>query len=190
MTLLRITEFKDILFNKGFSDIYIFDFTGIGGRGKDNKENPGVNIQNKVDNINDMYKLISGHLTKYIELNFKNFSILGRSAGGGLSLQMVFLHGLVSIGLNVASPGYSYDGIKDGIINYTGDRKLPIRVCWAKEDKKNPETQPEKGNDGVNLKKILNDNEFVNFKYYSKSVGSDDDKITHRILPILIENLV
>ena len=37
-----------------------------------------------------MYEIISQHLANFISQNFNNFSILGRSAGGGLSMQMVF----------------------------------------------------------------------------------------------------
>ena len=50
--------------------------------------------------------------------------------------------------------------------------------------------QEDKGNDGINLKNTLNNSSYINMEYYSVSVGSDDDKLTHRILPELLENLV
>ena len=94
-----------------------------------------------------MYEIISEHLARYISQNFNNFSILGRSAGGGLSMQMVFLHGLNPIGLNLAAPGYSYQDIHEYIINYS-NKDSPLRICWAKEDNKIPEIQDENGSDG------------------------------------------
>ena len=181
MTLTRTSRMKNEIFSKGFSDIYIFDFTGIGGRKKDKPEEPGLNIQAAVNDINGMYEIISEHLSKYISENYKNFSILGRSAGGGLSLQLVFLHGLEPVSLNLAAPGYSYDDIKEHIIAYP-NKDLPIRICWAKEDKKISEK------DGQKLKELLND--YTDFMYYLVVVGSEDDKATHRIQPILLDNLI
>lgn len=189
MTLTRISKFTNTIFEKGFSDIYIFDFTGIGGRKKDKPEEPGIEIQKQVSDIPIMYQLISEHLSKYITNNYTNFSILGRSAGGGLSLQMIFIHKLKPNSLNVATPGYSFNNISEHVINYN-NKSLPIRICWAKEDKKNPEIQEDKGNDGKNLKKLLKNNDYTNYEYYSISVGSDDDKLTHRILPKLINKLI
>ena len=128
-----------------------------------------------------MYEIISKHLSKYISENYKNFSILGRSAGGGLSLQLVFLHGLQPVSLNLAAPGYSYDDIKEHIIAYP-NKDLQIRICWAKEDKKISEE------DGQKLKELLKD--YTDFMYYLVIVGSEDDKATHRIQPILLDNLI
>lgn len=193
MTLTRTSKFKDVILSKGFSDIYVFDFTGIGGRKKDKPEDPGFEIQALVkqypSGINRMYEIISQHLADFISQNFNNFSILGRSAGGGLSMQMVFLHGLNPVGLNLASPGYSFKDIEQNIKDYP-NKDLPIRICWAKEDLKNPEVQEDKGNDGKNLRLTLNNSSYNNMEYYSVSVGSDNDKLTHRILPELFENLV
>lgn len=193
MTLTRTSKFKDVIFSKGFSDIYVFDFTGIGGRKKDKPEDPGFDIQALVkqypSGINRMYEIISEHLARYISQNFNNFSILGRSAGGGLSMQMVFLHGLNPIGLNLAAPGYSYQDIHEYIINYS-NKDLPLRICWAKEDNKIPEIQDENGSDGKKLKKSIENSLYTNIEYYSISIGSYDVKLTHRILPILFENIV
>ena len=192
MTLTRTSKFKDVILSKGFSDIYVFDFTGIGGRKKDKPEDPGFEIQALVkqypSGINRMYEIISQHLANFISQNFNNFSILGRSAGGGLSMQMVFLHGLNPVGLNLASPGYSFKDIEQSIKDYP-NKDLPIRICWAKEDLKNPEVQEDKGNDGKNLRETLNNSSYTNMEYYSVVVGSDNDKLTHRILPELLKNL-
>jgi pimeloyl-ACP methyl ester carboxylesterase len=192
MTLTRTSKFKNVILSKGFSDIYVFDFTGIGGRKKDKPEDPGFEIQALVkqypSGINRMYEIISQHLANFISQNFNNFSILGRSAGGGLSMQMVFLHGLNPVGLNLASPGYSFKDIEQSMKDYP-NKDLPIRICWAKEDLKNPEVQEDKGNDGKNLRETLNNSSYTNMKYYSVSVGSENDKLTHRILPELLKNL-
>ena len=181
MTLTRTSRMKNEIFSKGFSDIYVFDFTGIGGRKKDKPEEPGLNIQAAVNDINGMYEIISKHLSEYISQNYRNFSILGRSAGGGLALQLVFLHRLEPVSLNLAAPGYSYDDIKEHIIDYS-NKSLPIRICWAKEDKKILEE------DGQKLKELLKD--YTDFMYYLVIVGSEDDKATHRIQPILLDNLI
>ncbi len=191
MTISRITQYKDVVFNLGFSDIYVFDFTGIGGRKKDDKFNPGINLQELVqteldsDHISEMYLIISNHLSNIISSGYFNYSILGRSAGGGLALNLVFSNETESFnptGLNIATPGINFEKIKEKIINY-GNKDLPIRMCWAKEDKKNPIEK-----DGVSLDKIFSDF-YSDYKYYVVEMEDDNDVKTHRIMPILLENL-
>ena len=187
MTISRISENKEIIFSKGFSDIYIFDFTCIGGRSKDISDKPGIDFQSYIkkelgsESIDKMYMKISEILYSIIS-KYSNYSILGRSAGGGLCLHLVFTNDLKTKGLNIASPGINFEAIVEKIMDYK-NKNLPIRMCWAQEDKKNPINSV-----GIPLDDVFTEY-FTNYQYYVVGVGSDDDKITHRILPILIKNL-
>jgi pimeloyl-ACP methyl ester carboxylesterase len=186
MTLKRLNMYRFEIFNK-FSDIYVFDFTGLGKR-KDNPENQGVEIQSVIfktlgkEKINTMYEIVSGHLTNLLR-RFDNISVLGRSAGGGLALELVFTHNLNVIGLNVACLGTNLEIMRGKIARYP-NKDLPIRLTWAFEDEKAPER------DGREIAEVFMRNGFKNFVYLLVTTGGDsDEKKTHRIQPILISNL-
>jgi len=135
----------------------------------------------------ETYRKISSHLASIIN-EYNNFSLLGRSAGGGLSLQLGLSMLPNILGLNLACPGYKMDDILPRI--QQGNKDLPIRLCWAREDIKIVEdnTNPD---GGFHLGKQFTNNEYTNFKYLLMSTGGNAEHIhTHRIQPILIENLV
>lgn len=202
-TLSRISKFKDFIIQQGFSEIFIFDFTAIGG----NKNYAGIKGLEKGHNfqknaleeeksgikfgIDEMYKKIAFGLKGLIESNndiFTNFSIAGRSAGGGLSIHLVLTFGLVVNGLNIACPGFNYDSLLENenfksFIEQKENRNLPIRLCHSFPDTK------------VNIEEsnkfaMLIGNKFVNFVYYSVSKIYDNEEINHRFQEILLFNLV
>ena len=202
-TLSRISKFKDFIIQQGFSDIFIFDFTAIGG----NKNYAGIKGLEKGHNfqknaleeeksgikygIDEMYKKIAFGLKGLIESRndlFTNFSIAGRSAGGGLSIHLVLTFGLVVNGLNIACPGFNYNSLLENenlkiFIEEKGNRNLPIRLCHSFPDTK---VNIEESN---KLSKLLGD-KFVNFVYYSVSKIYDNEEINHRFQEILLFNLV
>lgn len=157
-----------------FSDIYVFDFTGIGKR-KDNNDINNIEIQNVVkknlgDNqINTMYEIISSHLYKIInDKKLNNISILGRSAGGGLALELVFTHNLNVVGLNLACIGTNIP-IMEKKINQYSNKNLFIRMCWSYEDTKASERI------GRELTEIFINNNFKNYIYLLTTTGDDTD---------------
>ena len=182
MTLKRINQYHQDIFNHGFSDIYIFDFTSIG------KYNENTDLQKIIkdnlgeEEIAEMYRIISSHIKTILE-DYNNISILGRSAGGGLSLNLVFTHDLYVNGLNIACPGINIPQITDNINNYN-NKDLPIKLVWSEDDTKIPI------NDGYELSNIFNENNYSNFEFIEVNFnGDNNDKLNHRIQPELINNL-
>lgn len=191
-TISRISKYHQTIYAQGFKEIHIFDFTGIGGR-KDNKDIPQFNIQSDVikffsdENIVDIaYIQISKFLTDNIFNEFTNYSILGRSAGGGLALNMVFSCGLEPNGLNLAAPGIDFQQLAPKIEQFT-NKSLPIRLCSTNNDKKVPINHKDGSN---NLATQIMNSQFTDFIFFIKSTITDDDVINHRIQEILIKNLV
>ena len=188
MTIGRINRFKDDILDKGFTDIYIFNFTSIG---------------KLPQNIQDKYKIqqyktyheISKHLAGYLN-EYDNISLLGRSAGGGLALQIAlkYLDPNKLTGLNIACPGYNHEDIFPALEEYK-NKGLPIRMCWAVDDKKIAEGAGNP-NGGVTLQEQIISSGFKDFQYYQVNTseldteGKDEHIHTHRIQPELIENLV
>lgn len=192
-TISRISKYHQIIFEKKFSDIHIFDFTAIGGE-KTNKETV---IQSAIMNqfgsnaINDMYIKIAKFIKEQILSNYENISLIGRSAGGGLALHIVLTHGQEVNSLNLACPGTNNEAIESKISEYD-NKNLPIRMCFAYNDQKIPIVKDDKENpDGI---RVLNDlffkNGFLDYMYYEVSTPNQDDKYNHRIQPILIENII
>lgn len=193
MTISRFYKYLDIIKNKGYSDVYIFNFTCIGG--KEKKDFVGnlkcSNLQSILNyKIDNMYKKISSHLkNQIIKKKWKNISLLGRSAGGGLSLHLVFTYKLKVNQLNLATPGFDCNNeILDKIKNYH-NTDLDIKLFWAEHDKKN-DFYKKGGNqiDAVFKKyykekyKLLWDNCLFDCKRYPY--------MTHRISKQNYENLI
>jgi hypothetical protein len=203
-TLSRISKYKDEIVKQGFSDIFIFDFTAIGG----NKNyqgfkgiKKGINFQKNTLHeqkelgiefaIDKMYRKISMGLKELIEKRtdlFSNYSIAGRSAGGGLAIHLVLTHGLRVNGLNIACPGYDYNALEantefNTFVTSIENINLPIRLCHSLNDKKEPSNQSNI------LAKLIGD-KFNNFIYYSISKIYDNDEVNHRFQEILLLNLV
>ena len=114
-----------------------------------------------------------------------NVSLLGRSAGGGLALQMAFFYNnLFNLrGLNIACPGYDMEDMQIIIQNYN-NKDLPIRLGWAEDDQKIDEQK------GTDLAEIFNNYHYTDFKYIKVVIGNTQDIYTHRIQPELIYDLV
>tara|TARA_B100000524_G_C23653663_1_gene370985 strand:+ start:2260 stop:3231 length:972 start_codon:yes stop_codon:yes gene_type:complete len=192
-TISRISKYHQIIFNQGFKEIHVFDFTGIGGR-KDDKTIPQFNIQSDVikkfpdiSNIVDVaYIQISKFLTDNIFDQHINYSILGRSAGGGLALNMVFSCGLEPNGLNLAAPGIDFQQLAPKIEQFM-NKSIPIRLCSTNNDKKVPLHHKDGSN---NLANQIMNCQFIDFIFFVKSTVTNDDVINHRIQEILIKNLV
>lgn len=141
MTISRFYKYQDLVKEKGFTDVYIFNFTGIGGKEKKNFNGDlkCSNIQSILNyKIDTMYKKIASHLkNQIIKQKWKNISLLGRSAGGGLSLHLVFTNKLIINHLSLASPGFNCDiGILEKIKKYS-NKELNLKLFWAEHDKKN-----------------------------------------------------
>ena len=136
------------------------------------------------------YHQISKHLSENLQYR-DNVSLLGRSAGGGLALQMAFFYNnLFDLrGLNIACPGYDMDDMNEIIQKYF-NKNLPIRLGWAVDDQKIDEQK------GRYLKVIFNDYDYTDFKYITVKIGNIDNEgkgghiHTHRIQPNLIDDLV
>lgn len=184
MTIGRINKYKEAIFAKGFTDIYIFNFTDIGKLPSLLEEKCGLKQSLT-------YHQISKHLSENLQYR-DNVSLLGRSAGGGLALQMAFFYNnLFDLsGLNIACPGYDMDDMNEIIQNYF-NKNLPIRLGWAKDDNKIFEKY-----NGQPLKNIFIDYGYTDFKYITVKIGNIDNEgkgghiHTHRIQPNLIDDLV
>ena len=188
MTIGRIHKFKDDIFSQGFTDIYIFNFTSI--------DKLPFKLEEKYEIPQyETYHQISKHLSEYLN-SYDNISLLGRSAGGGLTLQIAlkYLDPMKLIGLNIACPGYNHKDIFPALVKYE-KKVLPIRMCWAVNDEKivEGENNPD---GGVTLQEQIILYGFENFQYYQVNTseldteGKDKHIHTHRIQPELIKNLV
>ena len=97
-------------------------------------------------------------------------------------------------GLNIACPGYNHNDIFPAIESYV-NKELPVRMCWAVDDKKIVEGE-DNPDGGVKLQEKFELNEFNDFQYYQVDTseldteGKNEHIHTHRIQPDLIENLV
>jgi len=189
MTVGRINRFKNTILEKGYSDIYIMNNTSI-GKLPNNLANKGVSFPTT-------YQAICNNISSYFD-SYEKVTLLGRSAGGGIAMYLAFK--FISekvIGLNLACPGYDMSDMGTTIDSFK-NKNLPIRVSWANSDTKIVENI-ENVSGGQSLKERFEKNNYTNFKYYQveglleegPSIEGKNKHInTHRIQPILIDNLV
>lgn len=185
MIIGRIHLHKDKILEK-FSDIYIFNNTSIGKL---------PNLLSDKHNIPfpTTYQKISNGMKIFFD-NYNNISLLGRFAGGGISMFLTFkyLESNKIIGLNLACSGYDITSMKTIIPNFN-NKKLLIRLCWAKQDQK---ILIDSDSGGTHLNQMFQNSGYTNFKYYvienvpSNIEGKDKYIHTHQIQKKLIYKLV
>ena len=125
-------------------------------------------------------KIIRGVILKEGE----KISILGRSAGGGVSIWMYLLDSCNYVdGLNLAAPGYDKTGLKPDFIEKATRDNLNIRLSYSPRDIKVSNEEI------MNMKDRLSVLE--NFEYIEvEDTRSDKPSINHRIHLIALKNLV
>jgi hypothetical protein len=171
-TIGRINYFLEKL-SPQFSDICIFNL-------EDLKQKYTNIIEQKKATKYELLTKIGYQLNKIIKhMDFDNISLLGRSAGGALCIVISALNSNVK-GLNLACPGFEEKMILDLIET---QRKIPVRIGWAKEDTKIPIEK------GLRLNEILEGAGF-DIELFEISTGHPEDKYNHRIQEITIDNLV
>ena len=203
-TVGRINRFKNIIREKGFGEIYIFEFMNVKdimGKLKGNfLFNKDQTKEEQQTNYNKFYNSVAILVDKIIRSSInegEKVSILGRSAGGGIAIFLFELHNDYINGLNLAAPGYDSTGLSVGVIDKINRVKPSIRLSISIKDKKVPDRET----DAMNL--ILKDLG-LNYKYI-KIVDTPDatrgeegsetrklhhDAINHRIHEALVNELV
>ena len=185
-TIGRIFRFKEAIKEKGFSNIYIFDFKNIKAVQDDVKEiiyssQTSFNcFYNDVAHIVD--KIIRGVILK----DDKKISILGRSAGGGVALFLYQIKTCEYIeGLNLAAPGFDPNGLPKSLLLKAQESNLQVRLGYSITDKKVPKEEIDAMNNLFS--KYINDN----YKYIEiNDIGNELEGHNHRIHKALIESLV
>ena len=186
-TIGRIFRFQEIIKNKGFSNIYIFDFKEI----KSIQDNQHVKefINSSATSYNCFYNEIALIVDKIIRNTILDkidkISILGRSAGGGIALFLYQLNTCNYIeGLNLAAPGYDPDGLPKSFITKAQANNLNIRLSYSINDSRIPKNQI----DNMHTKfKILG----KNYKYIEiTNIDSTLDGLNHRIHKELLNELI
>ena len=137
-----------------------------------------------------MYKKIAFGLKGLIESRddvFSNYSIAGRSAGGGIAIHLALTHGLNVNGLNIACPGFNYNALLENgqfneNINNKDIKKIPTRLCHTINDQKVSIDESDK------LAELLKG--FKNFQYYRIEKATPEDEINHRFQLELLSELV
>ena len=181
-TIGRINRYKDIILENGFSNVYIFDLKEI----KQIEKDKNVYGQGQAF-TNEFYTSIARIVDKIIRaliLKGNNISILGRSAGGGVSIWMYHLHTCTYIeGLNLAAPGYDPIGLQDMFLVKAKENNLKVRLSYSPRDTKVPGIQIDKMKDQLSS---LEDFDFIKVT----DTGSDKPSINHRIHKQALDQLV
>ena len=117
-----INQIEDL---KIYSEIIIFDFHEIKPLMKEEYfgENPMKNFYDE-----NMDHVIAGHLNHILnKLEFKNYNIIGRSAGAGISIVLSSINDKVSK-LFLACPGWNEKGVKKLVEKFEDDKIIEIKI--------------------------------------------------------------
>ena len=86
-------------------------------------ENPMKNFYDE-----NMDHVIAGHLNHILnKLEFKNYNIIGRSAGAGISIVLSSINDKVSK-LFLACPGWNEKGVKKLVEKFEDDKIIEIKI--------------------------------------------------------------
>lgn len=181
-TVGRINSNREML-QKKFSDIYIFDNSSIDKTPNNLEKNQEIPQSSTYLEISKMYiELIESIIGD------KNFSLLGRSAGGGISL-MIALGNLKSKidELYLAAPGYSLEYMKSQDLT-----NLPKKlvVSHSINDQKIKIDEP---NGSIELCRLFKNNGDIPFEFQVVTSLSNEDGdngwLNHRITRELIDRM-
>lgn len=185
-TIGRIFKLKNKIKDKGFSEVYIFDFKSI-KLIQDNSEVKKI-IFSSQTNYNCFYNDIAHIVDKIIRgiilKDDSKISILGRSAGGGVSLFLYQLKNCDYIdGLNLAAPGYDPNGLPRSLIRKAKNDNLNVRLSYSNDDPRVPKVEIDNMNNKFK--------ELENYKHiFVSGLPGNSEGIHHRIHEALIDNLV
>lgn len=168
-----INTFPELVKNK-FNAIYIINYENV------------KPIQDaKKEQRNELDKQITEHTYQIIkDLNITNLSLLGRSAGGGIALQLINMNGLNITACYLACAGGNINLFEDYLKNPNSNKNIKIVLGWSLNDKKIPFSKT-----GVN---ILETAKTYGFKKISKvlvNTTNDLEDFNHRIHPQMLFKL-
>ena len=190
-TLGRINRFRKELLSK-YSDIYIFDNSSIGKIPEESSKNHGKSQPEIYAFISQIYATLI-----YNDLAISKFDILGRSAGGGISLFLSLLYSADSIiNTYLACPGFDYGYILDILdSNWKGLSKDDLKdkkvlISHSVDDLK---IKLEEKGGTINLYHLLLSRNFDVELQLIRGLNNPDGKeswLNHRIQPDLIEKII
>ena len=172
-----INQVEDL---KIYSEIIIFDFHEIKPLMKEEYfgENPMKNFYDE-----NMDHVIAGHLNHILnKLEFKNYNIIGRSAGAGISIVLSSINDKVSK-LFLACPGWNEKGVKKLVEKFEDGKIIEIKIYHSIKDTHiNPDETKE-------LSQLLNN---YDIKHSYEPLIIEDQKghaFHHRIYEKLVKDL-
>ena len=184
-TIGRMNQFRQILKEKGYKDVYIFDFQNVKPLMKKHSEalKDQIFYNNFIKNIAKIVdKIIRGIILKNNEM----ISVIGRSAGGGVS---IFLYELETCnyidGLNLAAPGYDPNGLNEKFLNKAKEKQLNVRLSHHIDDQKVPASEINNMNEKL---QNINLNNYKFIRIENKELTREAQQ--HRIHNELIEDMV
>ena len=168
-----VKTFPDRLKNR-YSSVYIINYENVKAIQDANKSR-----RDQLD------KEIALHTATIIRaLHPSNIAILGRSAGGGIALQLINMTPLLPItACYLACAGGKITLFEDYLLNPLSDKNIKIMISWSKNDKKIPYSK-----NGIIL---IQSAKKYNFKLGTILVDTtnDLDDFNHRIHPQLLYKL-
>ena len=203
-TVGRINRFKDIIKEKGFSEIYIFEFLNVKdimgklkGNFLFNKDQTQKEQQTNYNKFNNSVAILVDKIIRSNINDDEKVSILGRSAGGGIAIFLFELHTNYIDGLNLAAPGYDPTGLSEEVIDKIKTLKPKIRLSISSKDIKVPNEETDAMNSilkdlGLNYKYIKIDDtpDATRGSEGSNERNLHHDAINHRIHEALVNDLV
>ena len=185
-TVGRIFRYREKIKERGFSNVYIFDFKEI----KLVQDEKKSIINTSQDTFNSFYNDIANIVDKIIRgvivKDNNKISLLGRSAGGGIALWLYLLKTCDYVdGLNLAAPGFDPNGLPESLIEKAKKSNLKVRLSFSVNDKKVPKDEI-KAMDNLFSKNITENYQYIEIN----DIDNELDGHNHRIHGPLIDNLV
>lgn len=183
-TFGRMNRFINQIENlKIYSEIIIFDFHEI--KPLMNAENFGDNGEKPMVNFykQNMDHVIAGHLNHILnKLEYKNYDIIGRSAGAGISIVLSSINDNVTK-LFLACPGWNEKVVKKLVEKFEANKIIEIKIYHSISDIYINPTETEE------LSKLLHNNNIKHYYEPLKIEDKDGHAFHHRIYEKLVKDL-
>lgn len=181
-TLSRINTFVNIFIDRlksRYSAVYIINYENVKGIQDANK---GMR-----DELDEQIALHTKQIIMDLGITKKNASklvLLGRSAGGGIALQLINMSELPITHCYLACAGGKMSLFEDYLSNPKSNKKIKIVLGWSKNDNKIPFSR-----NGVSMLDTAKKYRFKNISKVLINTSNDLDDFNHRIHPQLLYKL-
>lgn len=171
-TVSRIGTFvKTSNIGNRFSAVYIINYENV----------KAIQDANKGQR-DELDTQIAVHTKQIImDLGIEKMSLLGRSAGGGIALQLINMPDLDISYCYLACAGGKMTLFEDYLKNPKSNKKIKIVLGWSLNDKKIPYSR-----NGVAMLETAKTYKFKNISIVLVDTANDDDNYNHRIHPQLL----